>query len=138
MAVLKSQKTRRAHGSSKKSSDGLASLHSSSQDTTQRYLRSTKTQETYGGNVKRGKIWLVEETSREQPKVFDEKDRVGDSVPWKDDSFARSFDTNPVWCSPDALAMYIAFKCLEQGCSYSTAEGIYAAFKAYWNSILYV
>jgi hypothetical protein len=122
--------------SNRVSGNGLAALHSIARSTTAEHLRAPTTRAAYEGHVKRAKLWLVEEMShRVNPPGLPEKLGPEELEPWMAPGFALAFEPTPNAASPNALRMYITFKCIEQQCSFSTAEGIHASFKAFWDSV---
>ncbi len=54
------------------------------------------------------------------------------ATPWTDPLFLKAFDDTPNKYSPEALELFIASKCVNEGCKISTAESICAAFRKLW------
>jgi hypothetical protein len=104
------------------------------QKTTANHLRSANTNTAYSGHIKRGREWLAEwvtslkdaTSGPELPSEF--KSGVRDTA-----YYASALDDIPTRSSPDALSLFITYKCLDQNCKMSTADQVRAAFKALWN-----
>jgi len=52
---------------------------------------------------------------------------------YEDPEFWHAFDPIPNHCSDKALALFISWKCFHQNCGKSMSDGIYLAFKKYWD-----
>ena len=52
-----------------------------------------------------------------------------------DPEFVLAFTGAPKKCSPEALTLYLTYKCLTETRRKSTAEGAHAAMKKYWEEL---
>ena len=106
-----------------------AQLLSQSQQTTDEWYKSVWTKKEYANYVKSGKEWLVEWAKK--PELAG---RTEDNLEVDDDSemnLAKAFDSITEQ-TPVALQMLISYKCDHQGQGFAMAEGIWSAFKHYF------
>lgn len=107
------------------------------------HKHAKKTRSNYNGYIARGIKWLeghFASDSIEGPGTMtmegrSEGSQLGGAAsdePYEDPEFRRAFDPIPNHCSDKALALFISWKCFHQNCGKSTSDGIYSAFKKYW------
>jgi len=139
---------KRAKRGSKQSigpSSSLATLRKLASDKKRQYLHSNNTTEKYDGYVARGKEWLAsfsEEQEAEskwksaslQGLSSEGEDEIAENK-MEDPEFSHAFDGPPGKCTPQAIAMFLAWKCFSQDNGQSTADGIHAAFLAEYNEM---
>lgn len=127
----------------------LSKLKELTASNTKQYLHSNNTTEKYDGYVKRGKEFLASFVASEdnaevswkaqhtQGLSGDGKDeiRVDETILQSDPKFHHAFDGAPIKATPQALTMFLAWKCFEQDNGKSTADGIHAAFIAYYDQM---
>ena len=101
-------------------------------------LLSKNTTKAYTGYVLAGRHWLEELCSKSSTEIPHGWPLAGtpeeDPKASLDPDFAHAFDPTPNSHSPQALALYLTFKCVQEKRGRSTAEGIHAAFKNMWQS----
>lgn len=101
---------------------------------------AVKTTANYHGHLTRGKQWLedlmkgsnnqdVFGCPRGLPQSSENRTRK-----WGKHDLIHAFDLVPTCASPWALASFLTFKCFHENRGISTAEGIHAAFKKYWDN----
>lgn len=107
---------------------------------TKKYLKSGNTTEAYQGYIKRGKEFLASffneeheaegiwKAGLEQGLSGDGESEIDGKTMLDDEEFRDAFEGCPSNSTPQAIAMFLAFKCFEQGNGKSTADGIHAAF----------
>jgi hypothetical protein len=114
------------------------SLQALEAQTKEENLLAKKTMKAYTGYVAAGQRWLEELCSArgtEVPAGCPQSEAVGpDSEAQLGPNFVYAFDPTPYLHSPAALALFLTYKCVEGNRGRSTAEGIHAAFKNYWQS----
>jgi hypothetical protein len=109
------------------------------------HKHAKKTRNNYNGYVARGIKWLeghFAPDSTEGPGMEPKGGSIkgspsqlkgaGSDEMYEDPEFRRAFDPIPNHCSDKALALFISWKCFHQNCGKSTSDGIYSAFKKYW------
>jgi hypothetical protein len=147
----KSTETRAKRGASKTSigpQSSLSTLKKLAHTKKKQYLHSENTTEKYDGYVKRGKEFLqsfFEEESEAEAnwKAAADKELSGDGEEeidedenlLRDPEFRNAFNGPPVKSTPQAIAMFLAWKCFEQNNGKSTADGIHAAFIAEYDQM---
>lgn len=115
-----------------------------------KHRKAKKTTDAYDGYIRRGKEFLhtfsVEESKAES--CWKDREESGgnlatedeDTMPSGDETrmhpqFREAFDGQPLECTPLAIAMFMADKCLTHECGKSTASAIHAAFLRYYNQM---
>ena len=108
-----------------------------------RHIYAEATRSNYDGHVSRGQDFLQKICKLHQNgndlEALRGKDAINGSdsniagSPTHDPLFRHAFDETPNEFSPEALEMFLTQKCFNEGKGKSTAEGIYAAFKKYWD-----
>jgi hypothetical protein len=99
-----------------------------SQETTEEWYRSPRTKKGYANYVKSGKDWL---------KTWVAEGGLDDDVGNGPEDgqqrlrFADAFDKITAQ-TPTALRLLTAYKCDHNGLGFSTAEGLWSAFKLYF------
>jgi len=115
--------------------DTLAALEAR---TKEENLLSKNTTKAYHGYVTAGRQWLGELcsiSSTELPSGCPPSDESGNAPDTHlPPDFVSAFNPTPNVHSPEALALYITFKCVDGNRGKSTAEGIHAAFKNMWEA----
>jgi hypothetical protein len=115
------------------------------------HLRATTTRKNYGGHIKRARDWIKSHYAVPTGPAevgMDASTSANVSVPHLDDltgeddvdndfyyhnpKFKMALDDAPNEYSGKALALYISYKCFYQNLTQSMADGIYSAFKHYW------
>ncbi|KAH7903207.1 hypothetical protein BJ138DRAFT_1021002, partial [Hygrophoropsis aurantiaca] len=92
----------------------------------QAHFKAANTTKKYGEYVQRGHAFLK--------TLVAEKRAASSSQSNLDISeLAKAFDDTPNKFSSTALELFLVEKCLNQGCSDSTAWGILSGFKAHWD-----
>ena len=116
----------------------LAELEEAKQASKRKHGSATKTTAGYEGYIRRGKVWLADlirnlstEHSFEHPKGCPTS---LDNAKWDVADLGLAFEIKPNRSSPWALASFISHKCFENNLGESTAEGVHAAFKRYWDN----
>lgn len=116
---------------------------------TKQFLHSENTTEAYDGYVKRGKEFLAMFVEEEGNAEANWKARPGQGLSGdgeeeiqkdqnslrSDPEFCRAFDGHPVKSTPQAIVMFLAWKCFEHDNGQSTADGIHAAFLAEYDQM---
>lgn len=112
--------------------------------------KAKNTTDAYDGYIRRGKDFLrtftLEESEAESRWKDQENSRTNlstegeEAMPSGDETkmhpqFRDAFDGPPLECTPLAIAMFMADKCLSQECGKSTASAIHAAFLRYYNQM---
>lgn len=109
------------------------------QESKKQHGSSAKTVVNYHGYIARGKQWLEEVLKGSQNQnVFDcprgtPESGVNGKWKWTTDDLVHAFDSKPTRASPWALAGFLTFKCFQENRGASTADGVHAAFKKYWD-----
>lgn len=105
------------------------------------HKHAKKTRNSYNGYVARGIKWLEGHFApdlTEAPGTVTMESRGAGGLgstsdePYEDPEFKHAFNHIPNRCSDKALALFISWKCFHQNCGKSTSDGIYSAFKKYW------
>lgn len=152
MASKKSSKANGDHPSSarkrstsKKSmgpASSLLSLQRLAKEQTKQYTKANRTTENYDAYVRRGKQWLAGLLMDEKGAEEQWKSGAGEGLSGEgeddeidpnknlmaDPEFRNAFDGLPGKCTPQAIAMFLAYKCFEENNKKSTADGIHTAF----------
>ena len=97
----------------------------------QEYCKSSPTHGAYEGQVKRGKEFLAKCVAEQRKKGSDAD--LADGI--NTDLLKKAFDNPPNIHSVDALEMFLSQRCFTDGCTYSTAKSIHAAFADYWDNM---
>lgn len=111
----------------------MAELDASWKKTTSKHLRSARTMENYDGHVRRARTFLAERVEDARIPIPPDPAIPLGSEEWNSETLKTALDETPNELSPTALALYITFKSVEQGCKSGTAEQIRAAFKNIWD-----
>ncbi|KZP05164.1 hypothetical protein FIBSPDRAFT_766273 [Athelia psychrophila] len=118
----------------------LQQLKNLTAEKTDQHIKSGKTRNAYNGYITRAKSWLgaffLEEGEAERKwKEGSGKGLSGDgegdidnTTLLEDEEFRDAFDGVPSKSTPQAISMFLTFKCFEENKGRSTAEGIHAAF----------
>jgi hypothetical protein len=135
-------------GVSKKSAgpSSISTLQKLAAAKKKQYLHSDNTTGKYNGYVARGKEWLASFSEAEQEAeskwkaglrhgIFAEGEDEINKNTMGDPNFCNAFDGPPVECTPQAITMFLAWKCFAQDNGQSTADGIHAAFLAEYNEM---
>ncbi|KZP03242.1 hypothetical protein FIBSPDRAFT_1019175 [Athelia psychrophila] len=111
------------------------------------HIKSGKTRNAYNRYITRAKSWLgvffLEEGEAERKwKEGSGKGLSGDgegdidnTTLLEDEEFRDAFDGVPSKSTPQAISMFLTFKCFEENKGRSTAEGIHAAFITEYDKI---
>lgn len=138
-------------GTSKKSigpQSRLSTLKKLAHSKKKQFLHAESTTEKYDGYIKNAKEWLqsffVEEDEAEskwkagsgQGLSGEGEEEIDGMESMRDDpEFCNAFDGPPVKGTPQAIAMFLAWKCFDQNNKKSTADGIHAAFIAVYDQM---
>lgn len=141
----------KASGKNSKTADRPASslqqLKSLTAEKTDQHIKSGKTRGAYNGYITRAKTWLgaffLEEGEAERRwKEGSGKGLSGDGegdinnvTLLEDEEFRDAFNGVPSKSTPQAISMFLTFKCFEENKGRSTAEGIHAAFIAEYDKM---
>jgi hypothetical protein len=116
---------------------------------TKQYLHSKNTTEAYDGYVKRGKEFLASfvETEGNAKASWKARPSQGLSGDGEDEikedntllcsnpNFHRAFDGRPIESTPQAITMFLAWKCFKHENGKATADGIHTAFLTEYNQL---
>lgn len=94
----------------------------------QQHKHANSTRKNYGSYVDRGQKWLKVHASA--TGCGDEESRNDDA--YEDPTFRDALEQIPNQHSDKALALFISYKCFHENNGQSACDGIYAAFKKYW------
>ena len=116
----------------------MSDLLNKSKQTTEEWLHRPRTKQAYASHVKAGKAWLDDwatfsknlHVERDQARNEEETPRPEEN-PTINPALADAFDKVGEH-TPTALRLFTFFKCEQNGCKFSTAEGIRSAFKDYF------
>lgn len=108
----------------------VAALKEASAKNRQDFCKSKRTREAYQGHVTRGKEFLASCIAERK-----EKGIGADSDGINTDILEKAFQNPPNEHSVDALELFLSQKCFKDGCGFSTAEAIHAAFADYWDNM---
>jgi hypothetical protein len=111
-------------------------LEESRRNLTATHLRSANTNAVYQGILKRARLWIWEWVNDSALRASVSETELGQQLDrWESPEFAHGFDPIPNIHSPDALSLYLAFKCAPnfENCGIGTADQTRAAFKALWD-----
>lgn len=103
----------------------LGDLRRQKKEGVQKHKHAFSTRRNYDSCVKRMQKWAA---------LYSSSDMEDDTDP-PDPEFADAFTGAPNRCSPDALTLYLTYKCIEGDNGKSTAEGAYSAMKKYWEEM---
>jgi hypothetical protein len=134
---------------SKKSAGPSASLSTLRKLATtkkKQYLHSDNTTGKYDGYIARAKEWLAAFSKEEHEAESKWKAAPGQGLSaegeeefegseMEDPEFCHAFEGPPVQGTPQAIAMFLAWKCFSQDNGQGTADGIHAAFLAEYNAM---
>ncbi|KAJ3845839.1 hypothetical protein EV368DRAFT_90008 [Lentinula lateritia] len=116
----------------------LADLRSQMKSNTTAHIRADNTTEQYSQVIQRVRKWLEEFLKVEESAEGCLEDEDED-VPVRNEHMASEFhgclDGKPNQFTPEAIAMYISWKCYEEGRKLSTGESVHAAFKYYYTHL---
>ena len=87
-----------------------------------KHKHAPSTRRNYASHVKRMRAWVASYGC----------DDVEDDTDPPDPEFAEAFTGAPNKCSPEALTLYMTFKCIDGHNGKATAEGAYSAMKKEW------
>lgn len=93
------------------------------------YGKAESTRKAYAHYVQKGKAFLAESVAEQLWDADGGVDGIELEL-WK-----KAFDGPPNRNSAHALELFLAKKCLHEGCSQSTAEVIQAAFADFWDNM---
>jgi hypothetical protein len=140
--------SRTCNGKLAKPKPSLSKLTKLAASKTKQFLHSENTTGKYDGYVKRGKEFLasfVEDEGNTEARrkashvqglsADGEEEIEGDNMLQSDPEFCHALDGCPVKSTPQAIAMFLAWKCFEQDNGKSTADGIHAAFVAEYDQM---
>lgn len=103
--------------------------------------KALNTSKKYAVYVKRGREWLEEHFDACDPgedPLTTHADEIGTppdgDSPYDDPEFRNTFETIPNKYSDKALALFISYRCFQDGLGLSTADGAHAAFKHLWKN----
>ena len=118
------------------------------------HLRAATTRKNYSAHIKRGQEWIRSHCTTAEPMGVigmdaeasfgmphpeglssGENVRVDNDLFYDTPEFKKALDGAPNEYSSKALALYISYKCFYQNLTQSTADGIYSAFKRYWEEM---
>ncbi len=108
----------------------VAALKEASAKNRQDFCKSKRTREAYQGHITRGKEFLASCVAERKEKGMDLK---SDGI--NTDVLEKAFENPPNEHSVDALELFLSQKCFKEGCGYSTAEAIHAAFADHWDNM---
>ena len=108
----------------------VAALKEASAKNRQDFCKSKRTREAYQGHVARGMEFLAScITERKEKGIDSNSDGISTNI------LEKAFKNPPNGHSVDALELFLSQKCFKEGCGYSTAEAIHAAFADYWDNM---
>ncbi|GJJ05983.1 hypothetical protein Clacol_000170 [Clathrus columnatus] len=140
MSPVQARRRANTHKLAFSKSISLAELELIKQDAKKKHGTAANTLQSYQGHVQRAKEWLSAVLTHEDgldPFEYPRGSNVeGIDKKWTHFDLVKAFDTVPSQASPWAVATFIAFKCFEENLGASTADGIHAAFKYYWDNFL--
>ncbi|KAJ3525976.1 hypothetical protein NM688_g8320 [Phlebia brevispora] len=107
----------------------------------QGFLLAKNTTKTYAGHIRRGKMFLmclknnriISNISDEAGQQLSAQLESEEDINY--DKLVIAFDEPPNHYSPYTLELFLAEKCLQQGCKGSLCDQIHAAFKDYWKKM---
>ena len=110
-------------------------LEQISADAHKQYSKAERTQKSYKFYIHQGRAWLS--NSRTDGQEMGSEDDTGEKVV---DSFdvglwRNTFDGPLNKYSASALELFLTTRCLQEGCSHSTAQVIHTAFADYWDNM---
>ena len=127
----------------------LEVAHRITQTAKQKYSQVEKTKKAYAAHVDRAQKWHVvfsankdiSGVERAATSVANRNVNGGDQPTtniteemYRDPAFRHAFNSIPNCWSNKVLAIYLSCRVFVEGRSLSTAQGIYAALKAFWNN----
>jgi len=117
-----------------------AHLEQTASETVRNHRYAPGTTRNYEGHLKKARACLADicqnatkgaattGSDTSAPAAGSSRDPV-ENPAWLDPEFARALDDTPNRYSPQALNLVLMQRCIEEGCSKSTADGIHAAIK---------
>ncbi|KAM6502988.1 hypothetical protein JOM56_002965 [Amanita muscaria] len=122
---VKSGKPRRQKKKQPEAAATIATLQDLSEQSRLQYGKAAKTRAAYTSYVRRGKEFLAQLVAAR--RMSHEKDEIDTNL------LEKAFEKPPNQYSTKALEFFLVEKCIRQGCTRSTAEGVQAAFADYWD-----
>jgi hypothetical protein len=121
----------------------MSNVHKIKENSKQKHLRAAQTRQNYTGHVRRGREWMTSHFAEAVEDTFDDttKSRFSSGQADAEDSiynepdFKQALDGTPTKYSDKALALLISYKCFYENLGLSTCDGIYSAFKRYWEEL---
>lgn len=102
------------------------------------HIRTDNTTKQYTQVIQQVRKWLEEFLKVEENAGGCLEDEDED-VPMRNEEMASEFhgclDGKPNQFTPEAIAMYISWKCYEEGRKLSTGESVHAAFKYHYTHL---
>ena len=138
---------KKKQGKSTKPSSSLGELRDLAAAQTAQHVRAANTRKAYEGHFTRAQAFLASFFLEEADAELKWKAKAGaglsgddegeiDSQKLRDDEeFRNAFIGLPSESTPQAITMFLAYKCFEENNSRSTAEGIHAAFIAKYDDM---
>ena len=147
--ACKPKKPKKMNKAPKLSPRDHAHLQKKSAEKKKQFGRSENTNNSYGGQVKRGQEFVarfsMEQAEAEELWQENGEDAVsgdddeGDSCniapATLDPDFDKAFDGTPIQCTPLAISMFMTYKCFTENRKSSTAVAIHAAFLRHYNQM---
>ncbi|KAJ7028164.1 hypothetical protein C8F04DRAFT_1044291 [Mycena alexandri] len=123
---------KRAGGKKKKTIAAFDALQSQKAALHGEYSKSKKTKSTYSGYLDRARDIIAEVVEKRRAEV-----KTGQGLPdgIDTDLLAVALDGKPNKLSATALELCITQKCVVEGLSKSTAEGLHGAWANYWDGL---
>ena len=97
------------------------------------HRKARTTQKVYHNYVLQGRAFLEGLAQGHQVPAGVPPEAAVSSDADQDPLLTAAFDAAPNCRSPEALVLFLIFKCDTNNLSMSTADGIYSAFKDYWD-----
>jgi hypothetical protein len=113
------------------------SLVQARKKTTSEHLRAANTNAAYQRHIDASRKWIAEARLRwsAPTRAPDSPATTYEVPPQEIQEVTRGFEEVPNQYSPEALAIYITQKCVEEECKISTADQVRAAWKALWDGV---
>ena len=121
---------------SEKPSVSLLQLRAAANQVNDEFYRSRATRKAYKGYQQRARAW-IKETVAEMRDDLDVPPGVPAGAAYSDADFdllAVALDGPANVKSPEALTLFLTFKCHQEGCGMATADGAYSALKFMWDT----
>jgi hypothetical protein len=124
----------------------MAHVHKIKENGKQKHLRAAETRKNYGGHLRRGRDWMAKHFAEPDQDTSEDTMRSGftgaepelpnteDGI-YNEPDFKHALDGAPTQYSDRALALLISYKCFYENLGLSTCDGIYSAFKRYWEEL---